>query len=285
MLRKLPNLLAFSIIILSFFFLRIPTAWAEILFQDNFDDGEASGWIIPRNQCSEGGNQAEWKVENGKYGISINGPSCVTETIPENWNDSWNDYIFETDVAFETGTDGNIAFRYSGNPNFDWYGYHFQISSNPSSSKITLQRVLNTDLYTSVINFPLQHYINYHLKIVVNKEHIQLFINDSLVLDYPDAGGRFTTGKIALQASVGADPISKVWFDNVVVRSIDELEEETVPIVLLPGLGGSWDTTAMFTGGLGDDWQKTPFVKVYDNFKNTLVNNGGYVLNQNYFEF
>jgi pimeloyl-ACP methyl ester carboxylesterase len=41
----------------------------------------------------------------------------------------------------------------------------------------------------------------------------------------------------------------------------------------------------MITGGPGDDWKLTPFVKVYDNFRNTFLNNEDYALGENYFEF
>lgn len=57
-----------------------------------------------------------------------------------------------------------------------------------------------------------------------------------------------------------------------------------IPIVLLPGMGGSWNTTDLITGNSGGIWKKTPFIKVYDNLKNTLAN-AGYSENQNYFEF
>jgi len=311
--EKIDKLLLTLLIILfscfsCFFF--APSVKAEILFQDNFDDGDANDWIVARNMqwsnqsqpCYNSGFPTNWEVKDGRYGISINGPSCVTESMPTNnvWNLEWNDYIIETDITFEKGVDGNIAFRYSGAPNYNWYGYHFLIQLTPSNSSVVLQRVYNTNLYSNEAKYFLSHEETYHIKIVVNGEHIQLFVDDNLVLDYPDAGGRFPTGRIALQASVGAVPYSEVWFDNVVVRSIDEPEPsptpspspspsptpapENIPIVLLPGFGGSWNTTALVTGGDGGTWKKTPFIKVYDNIKQTFLNEG-YVQNDDYFEF
>ena len=64
-----------------------------------------------------------------------------------------------------------------------------------------------------------------------------------------------------------------------------DIPEAKIPLVLLPGLGASWDSTAMLTGEPSIDWKLTPFVKVYDNFKNTFVENGGYVEGQDYFEY
>jgi len=287
----------FNILIILFVIaLLLPkTTNAEILFQDNFNDGNANGWIVERNiqwsnqsqPCYNNGQPANWKVVDGKYGIIINGPSCTTETMPidELWNSSWNNYVFESDISFIIGLDANIAFRYSGRPNFDWYGYHFLIQDTPSNSSIILQRVYNTDIYPNVANYYLEHGQTYYIKIIVNGEYIKIFINNVLVLDYPDAGGRFPTGRIALQASVGAISFSEVWFDNIVVTSIDEELEEIIPIVMLPGLGGSWNALALITGKDIGNWEKVPFVKVYDNLKNTLIDNAGYIENDDYFEF
>ncbi len=294
----------FFFIILGFLFFP-KSVRASVLFEDNFDDGNLDGWVVARNMqwnnptqpCLLEGQPTNWVVTNGKIGIHIRGSSCITEIMPSNpiWNSSWNDYIFETDIIFVRGTDSNIAFRYSGAPNYDWYGYHFQISSLPQQSKVILQRVFNSDLYTNYTYYPFIRETIYHLKIIVDHEHITLYADGNLVLDYPDAGGRFTTGRIALQASVGADPESEVYFDNVKVTSIDEPSPSPSPIppspsptpnpvVILPGMGGSWNTGDLITGNNIGTWKKTPFIKVYDNLKNTFLN-AGYVESEDYFQF
>ena len=56
------------------------------------------------------------------------------------------------------------------------------------------------------------------------------------------------------------------------------------PIVFLPGLGGSWNTSNIISGNSGGVWKKTPFIKVYDNLKNTFLN-AGYTESDDYFEF
>ena len=57
------------------------------------------------------------------------------------------------------------------------------------------------------------------------------------------------------------------------------------PIVLLPGLGGSWNTEAMISGSTGGTWKKTPFIKVYDNLKDSFLSLPEYIENDTYFEF
>jgi len=71
------------------------------------------------------------------------------------------------------------------------------------------------------------------------------------------------------------------------VTTLDHVEEpeENPPVVVLPGLGGSWNTTALVTGGAGGTWKKVPFVKVYDNLKSTFIDNADYTEGGDYFEF
>ncbi len=83
----------------------------------------------------------------------------------------------------------------------------------------------------------------------------------------------------------GSDYLDTVYMSRLTSSSPSPTPEPTKnPIVLLPGLGGSWNTTAMITGGSGGDWKKTPYVKVYDNLENTFLN-AGYAEGDNYFEF
>ncbi|MFC1627308.1 alpha/beta fold hydrolase [Patescibacteria group bacterium] len=262
---------------------------ANIIFQDNFDDGNADDWIVPRNMqwnnqsqpCYNKGVPANWEAKNGKYGISIDGPGCVTETVPNDslWDDAWVNYIIDVDMEFVSGTDKNLAWRYLS-PN-KWYDVHFM-----SPGGLTFQLLPPGGHGISSANYPIPNGNTYHITVEVHEDNFKLLIDNNLVLDYyfDPANDRSPIGRVALQASVGSDRVSEVWFDNLVVTSIDEPVEE-YPVVLLPGFGGSWNTSAIVTGGSGGNWKKTPFVKVYDNFKDTLINNAGYVEGDNYFEF
>lgn len=202
----------------SLYFSKETTA-ATVLFSDNFDDGNSNGWIVTRNPCFDNGSAALWEVVGGKLGIKINGPSCVTEIMPDNssWGSIGNDYAVDFDMELVSGTDHNFAFRYT-NPD-DWYDFHIQ-----SPSRLILQRVLNTHLYNNEVIFPFPNSQTYHFRVEVKGEHIKIFVDSPpvLILDYPDAGGRFPTGRIALQASVGAHPFSETYFDNIVVTSLDD---------------------------------------------------------------
>lgn len=62
------------------------------------------------------------------------------------------------------------------------------------------------------------------------------------------------------------------------------ISDPQVPIVLIPGLGASWNLAAVTSGVPLGPWGITPFVKVYENFKNTLLGSG-FEKGKNYFEF
>ena len=104
--RLLKGIFSFAVFFISFslfFLFSTIKVSAGVLFQDDFNDGDADGWVVPRNMqwsnssqpCLDGSTPATWRVSGGKYGISINGPGCVTETTPNdaNWNEDWNDYV------------------------------------------------------------------------------------------------------------------------------------------------------------------------------------------------
>lgn len=62
------------------------------------------------------------------------------------------------------------------------------------------------------------------------------------------------------------------------------LTPDTITI-LIPGLGGSWNHKDIFSCDINSSgtWAMTPFISVYDNLINTLINNAGLKLNKNFF--
>lgn len=191
-----------------------PVYASTIYFSDDFEDGNISDWIPTNNSCG-----STWGIQNrngsNKLGIIING-NCFTEIAPAVWDSNVTDYKLTTDMEFVSGTDKNLAFRFTDHSS--WYDIHFVTNDTSKSTEIVLQRVFNTDKYSNKVT--IQNMFNgntYHVGIEISGEHIKIFVDNNLVLDYPDAGGRFPTGSIALQASAGGDPHSEVYFDNVVV--------------------------------------------------------------------
>src|SRR4051812_12869849 len=80
----------------------------SILFSDNFDDGNADGWIVS--------GLGTWYIENGEYSVDmgtggfLGGNSTIGDL-------SWTDYIYDVDVRGESGIDKIVIFRYKDDSN------------------------------------------------------------------------------------------------------------------------------------------------------------------------
>src|SRR5581483_12228144 len=111
-MRKLAGVFSFILFLFLFYF---PLKTYAAVFEDNFDDGNADGWVVTRNECFYNNHPSEWKVVDGKLGVKINGGNCVTEIIPSDslWNSIGDNYSVEFDITLTSGTDHNFAFRYT----------------------------------------------------------------------------------------------------------------------------------------------------------------------------
>lgn len=189
-----------------------------IYFQDDFNDGSANGWTVPRNTCFYNGLPAVWIVENNRYGIRINGGLCVTETIPLTIPIPLNtSYGFDVDMtmAQSANMDRNFVFKYQDSQN--WYGIH-TVGTN-----LYLHKVVNGIEYFLPnwhIIYSFQDGQTYHFRVEVRPNEYKVFIDGSLVSTVPDDLLTFPNSKAGLQASAGGISSSEVWFDNIVVQEL-----------------------------------------------------------------
>src|SRR3989344_7585740 len=84
----------------------VPHVAASGQFIENFDDGSYDGWVIV-NDPNRTACFSPWIVTNGMLGIAINQSSCTTNIMPTDalWNNLGDNYIFELDIKFVSGTD------------------------------------------------------------------------------------------------------------------------------------------------------------------------------------
>lgn len=211
-----------------------------VYFQDNFDDGEASDWTIVRNTCL-----ADWVVENNKYGIRIN-RWCTTESLPNTINIPPDiSYSFEVDMTMSQSIymDRNFVFKYQDSNN--WYGIH------AIGTRVYLQKVVNGVEYflpNWFIDYPFQDNQTYRFKLDVMSNQFRVYIDGSLVNTVADSNPNFPNSKAGLQASAGAISTSEVWFDNVVVTSLDPSITPTPPTPI-PTIG-PFELPFSYTGRL-----------------------------------
>jgi len=270
-----------------------------VLFQDDFNDGDANGW----EKHTGGGSWQMRQLANSNFVYEGMAVSPAEAPYSVNGEDNWTDYIFEVDIRAIQGVNKPVLFRYrklgehygidlvshwgAGDPN------NSNIINLHKSSTYTLPNHAN-DYYVSFDNYPNTWY---RLKIIVvninqNTTNIKVYVKDldnsidyGLVLEYSDDYYPITNGKIALLTWPGGyqgdGSPTTTQFDNIVVSSLTPSPSPTPipspnPIILLLGLGASWNHEAMIVGNTKppEEWYMTPFVKAYDGFIQTLKNTG-----------
>ncbi len=267
--------LLFVFFIFAIFFFRLPkTVSAAVFFQDDFDDGDANGWTII--------GALGWQVSSGEYGIHLN--HGVSNSVPDDtiWDKNWVDYIYKVDLRGVYGTDKNVVFKFQDALNF--YEIHH------TEGLIYFEKEIRGKRYSfGATYFPLTNGPIYHVKIKIAGDHFEIYINDNLLFNVNDFEPSLQFGKIGLRVGTGAIRPSEVWYDNVMVCTLDDPCEPTPtlqPLIFLPGLGASWNHEAMILGDDKpfEDWYMTPGVKNYDSLIQTFKN-AGYVEGNNFFVF
>jgi pimeloyl-ACP methyl ester carboxylesterase len=81
-----------------------------------------------------------------------------------------------------------------------------------------------------------------------------------------------------------ADYWSSFEIDYIRVTTGGPVVVDKKPVIVLPGMGGSWDFDAILDGSGGSNWSIPDFVNVYDNLIESLENDG-YVLDDDLFVF
>lgn len=205
-----------------FFFL--PSIWnkanaSNILFQDNFENGNASSW-----QSVLGPNLWQIKNINGNnmFGARIDSPSTIIDSVATNVSSP--NYQIDFDYLPVTGTDRNFDFRYRRNSpaeGYSPYEVHF----------------LNSDSVWTNFGYPpftsssplIDGQIN-HVTIILENQHIQFILNGTKIIDYIDTAYQFTGDeKIGLRISTGGAFPTEIWFDNIVVTSLDNSTPTPTP--------------------------------------------------------
>lgn len=278
----MKKLLIFIISIV--FFLNPQNAFASTLFQDNFNDGDSSGWE------EHLGSQGTWSVQNGEY------VGRVVKDRPEDLPNyslggdvDWTDYRFEVKLKGDQGVDKIILVRFKSlSQNYsiklisswpDWYGDKLALLKN------------NFVSWTANTTFINSIGVWYKIGVEVRGNNIKVFINDSAtpLINYTDSINPNLSGRIGLMTWPGYyggyGSVTVNRFDDVVVSSL-ELTPPQDNLILLPGMGASWNHQDMILGQSQppENWTMTPGIKTYDGLIQTLKN-AGYALGTNFYVF
>lgn len=226
------NLLCSSLLLLSNlvnFPKSIPATYAApTTFQDDFSQGFTK-WTLAR------GDMSLWSISGEQAKATVRTGSTITEIIPkdEYWNINWRNLTIEFDYTPLQGIDRNLSFGYQDTSN--WYDLHFV------DSFYQLARVQGGVVTFSVFrNYVLANGKTYHMKLILNKGNIQLYIDGAKIVDETDWSFSNNFGKLSLKATTGAASPTLVQFDNIVVTPIDYATDTILNVPLLKQTDPLW---------------------------------------------
>lgn len=182
----------------------------DIFLFDDFNDGNFNGWVV------ESGN---WYVTNGYLVGSKSGRAYSGKIYTG--NSDWDNYRLEADVNGFGGIDQGIGVRYSQSGS---YGVNLRYGTGIyDTPQIKLWKEVGNQgiLLAYTHSFPLINNKWYHVKVEVFNEDIKVWIDNTLIFDYKDAGTDVKKGAPVLSYWTGDVGVANMRFDNVKVTALE----------------------------------------------------------------
>ena len=176
----------------------VATTTPESLFSDNFDDGDAQGWMVIGSQA---------KVADGKY-VAIGGPIVVTLAGSE----TWRNYSMRAKIKIVSGG-GDFALLARASEDCRLYLLQFV------GTKLRIVRFDGGDCAVSgsyshsilaSISYKLDRGTWYDIRVDVQGTTITGYVNEAQVISTDDAF--YSQGKIGFRANN-----TQMFFDDVEV--------------------------------------------------------------------
>lgn len=182
----------------------------KVVFEDDFSQGFEK-WQSVRT------NAHYWSIENEAAKGHVPNGGRVVEMVPkdEYWDSEWKNMVYEFDFTPVAGADKNFSFKYENASN--WYEIHFSFSA------IELIRIQDgRSAFRKGANFPLENGQTYRFRLTLYNDNIKFEIDDETVIDVKDFSFNNNFGKIGIKAGTGSVYPTIVFFDNIVVKTIED---------------------------------------------------------------
>ena len=199
-------------------------AEGDILFFDDFNDGNLNGWTI------ESGN---WFINNGNLAGSKSGRAFGGRV--NTGNSEWDNYRIELDVNNQQGIDEGIGFRYT--PGGDSYELNLRHGTGSYNTPEAILRKNQDGIVTAVGDTHSSPLINqrwYHVKIETQNENIKIWIDNTLIFDIEDTGTKVKKGMLTLSYWTGDVGVVYVRFDNIQITALAPPPSPKTPLILIP---------------------------------------------------
>lgn len=267
-----------NLIILSFVF--VSNSFAINLFSDNFSTGDLSSWV---ENIGNVGATGSWFVSGGElHSIANKGqhsflcaktesalPSLYTMTaVVKNISGVDQQFIFKVSDDFKNYY--LVDYRYDGQ--WEWDNNDIRVYRIFDGGFRQFGRYSGGDVLEGI---NVSQGVDHNIKVDVGERNIKVYFDNVLVIDANDDESDFLiTGQFCLMTWGGEfGSLSENVYKNV--ELFDATVVERNKIIILPGLGASWNPEAILLGSSDSSlkWSMTPFVKNYDLLVNTLENN------------
>lgn len=203
-------------------------SYAAVLFEDDFEDGDSNGWTTLLGPNI-------WEVReiggNKMFGARINSGSTLMDTVAATINTP--NYQIDFDYMPVTGADRNLDFRWIRNPDdngYTPYEVHY-LGSNYSFNNFGATPINIIPLIDNQVN---------HIKIILENQRVQFFVNQVKIIDHVVPDYEFTSEKVGLRLSTGASFPTEGWFDNVKATTLDHDDEQGLNVPLLKQTDPPW---------------------------------------------
>lgn len=173
----------------------------DALFSDDFSRG-IDGWSPDR--------KGVWQVKRGMLHAEL--PDQKQErSFCYAGSEDWTDYAVDLDVCMMRGVDKGVAVRVAGE-----YGIAVDLRG-PGYQDVLLHR---REWSLGRATVPNANGVWHHLRVEARGHVYRVFVNGDLRLEREDGRKARPRGRIALAAYTGGVGQCTVWYDNVVVTSL-----------------------------------------------------------------
>jgi len=253
---------------------------AQTYFFDNFSNPPLSNWEFVAGNVGS----SSWYVSDGVLNGKV-GTGGYSYLYPIVGGTGLSDYTVEADIMSISGVDDIFFVRVSADRSrYFQIGFRFADPGWPQdNNNITLYEISGPSYWLLAsypsIRFPRSFNLTqntwHKIKIVLLGKNIKVFFDDFLVIDYVYTGSGLSTGGVGLLnwgGDFGGDNYRQ--FDNFKIEG--NTEELRNKVIVLPGLGASWNEGAMVLNQTvaANEWKMAPFVRNYDSLVGALEQNG-----------
>jgi len=177
---------------------------------DNFNDGNAIGWLA---------NRGTWSISNGKYVIPSGSQGGKTML---NWF-SFSDFTYEADVTVGGSSDAGLTFRVTnpsvGSGGISFNGYYLGLYA--AYDNVTLGWMDAADWHPLVgASAVIDAGISYRVKVVASGQNLKVYIDGVLKINTNDT--HYSKGQIGLRSWNASGEFDNIHIsDDALLQSDD----------------------------------------------------------------